>query len=796
MKNYKNSICSIVIILMSLLFMHNVSLVFSLDNQATSESIPIEQVRQNDSNGVPLLLDSMVEIEGEVTVSDQFGIIASIQDETAGVMIYDSYFASQVKIGDYVRIRGKVTQYRGLTEISGVTILEHIPGTPSIAPEKVTCFEIENEGINGLEHYEGELLRIDSVNVNTSQWYVTGSGTNYMLSDQTGSCEVRIDVDANLANTAVPGGAFSIIGVLSQYDYSEPYTSGYQIMPRFIEDIVTAGGPKLVNAPIESDINPHSITISWESASPAQSVIMYGATDQFEIDTLRFFENKTMHSVTLTDLTPATFYHVKAGAADANGETFFDDHLVITASNPESSGQMYVYFNRDIDVTVALPGNEALSNQNLADRFIERVQSANYSIDICFYSWNLTNVTDALIDAINRGVRVRFIYENSASFTSEIERLRNLRIQVIDDAYGNNSGEGLQHNKFAIFDARDHSSASDDWVWTGSFNMTNTNEGGLYASQNAIVIQDESLARAFTYEFNEMWGSSNDAPNSSNARFSARKLDDAPHIYNVNGKRLEMYHSPSDPMINRMIDIVSSAQYQIYFCSMVFTRYDLSNAMYDQRAMNPGLQLSGVFGSGQDQYSQYFPMIGEGDYAWDQPADVWLEKESGQLHHKYMIVDPDHPDSQPIVIMGSANWTNSAVERNDENIVIIYDSHIANQYLQEFSARYEAASGRKVSVKQVETEYSLPDEDFRLLQNYPNPFNASTNIQFTVKNPSRVSLHVIDVTGRTIDTLVDGLINTGSHVITYTPTTLPSGVYICRLKVNGLCSMRKMILLK
>ena len=32
-------------------------------------------------------------------------------------------------------------------------------------------------------------------------------------------------------------------------------------------------------------------------------------------------------------------------------------------------------------------------------------------------------------------------------------------------------------------------------------------------------------------------------------------------------------------------------------------------------------------------------MVGGGDYPWDPPADVWLDAETGSLHHKYMIFD-------------------------------------------------------------------------------------------------------------------------------------------------------------
>ncbi len=44
------------------------------------------------------------------------------------------------------------------------------------------------------------------------------------------------------------------------------------------------------------------------------------------------------------------------------------------------------------------------------------------------------------------------------------------------------------------------------------------------------------------------------------------------------------------------------------------------------------------------------------------------------MHNKYAIID------QKIVITGSFNWTQKAVEMNRENILIIQNEEIAKQY--------------------------------------------------------------------------------------------------------------------
>lgn len=63
-----------------------------------------------------------------------------------------------------------------------------------------------------------------------------------------------------------------------------------------------------------------------------------------------------------------------------------------------------------------------------------------------------------------------------------------------------------------------------------------------------------------------------------------------------------------------------------------------------------------------------------------------------KLHHKYMILDARVP-RRGTVITGSANWSAAANNSNDENTLFIFCDRIANQYVQEFYARFIRAGG-------------------------------------------------------------------------------------------------------
>ncbi|CUS79242.1 phospholipase D-like domain-containing protein, partial [Candidatus Kryptobacter tengchongensis] len=173
---------------------------------------------------------------------------------------------------------------------------------------------------------------------------------------------------------------------------------------------------------------------------------------------------------------------------------------------------------------------------------------------------------------------------------------------------------------------------------------------------------------------------------------------------------------------------------------------------------------------------------------------------TAQLHHKYCLIDPTHIYSDPILITGSYNWSNSAETRNDENVIIVYDTLLVNLYLQEFVARYKQNGGSDVItfVKKVESE----PMDFELYQNYPNPFNSETNITYTLPFGGFVSLKIFDLLGREVFTAVNSYQEAGKYQLNlrFDGVNLSSGVYFYRLDLNNserhISRTKKMIIIK
>ena len=198
--------------------------------------IPIAEAKANDANGVSARLGDLVTLRGIVTVSNQFPRPAYMQDNSGGMPIYDSTFANSVTIGDEVLVTGEITQYSGLNQIQNSIVIHSIISTGNtVNPLLVTPSQVNNDGVGGIENYEGQLVRINGVTVTelngspVSNWSGGTSGKNYRLTgvSPTDTVQIRIDESVNIVGTVAPSGPFDIICVVSQFKTTSPFIGGY-----------------------------------------------------------------------------------------------------------------------------------------------------------------------------------------------------------------------------------------------------------------------------------------------------------------------------------------------------------------------------------------------------------------------------------------------------------------------------------------------------------------------------------------------------------------------------------------
>ena len=767
--------------------------------ESYSQVIPIDSVRSQDANGVPLLLGQTVTVRGVVSMSEELGSpLVYFQDPTGGLVGYDGGLFNATNYGDSIEVTGVVSQYAGLTELDPVSNTVILDTGLSVTPRVVTTTDIR---VNG-EDYEGQLIRINDITavhntsgVNITEWTVSGSGANFRIIAGGDSCEIRIYGVTNIANTQVPSFPFSVIALSSQYDNTSPYTTGYQILPRSLSDfILPSGGGPLLSQIEYSNITQSSVTVSWSTSREADSKVRWMLSDsnyQNEIYTDSMYNATltTSHSFTLNNLSPGEIYFFNVSSTDTGGTT--TSALEYFATQSSSTGNINVYFNRSVDTTINT-GEPANGNANLQTKLLQRINSAQHSIDMALYSFDdLTQIKDALINAKIRGVKIRFVYDSRTN-QPLVNDLLAAGIPIMKRNYQTSD---IMHNKFFVFDYRG-GTPNNIWVWTGSTNVT---QQQFYTDRNNVIeIQDRTLAAIYTREFEEMWGSATDEPIPSRAKFGPAKTDNVPHLLNINNQQVEVYFSPSDNTTGSIEDMIANeTDYTIYFCAYAFTRFTISNKMYSK--WQNGRDVKGVFDFSNegDPNSVYHEMHGEGPYAWNPPADVWLDNQTGLLHHKYMIIDAPYPNSNPVVETGSYNYSNAATYYNDENILLIYSPRVANLYLQEFYKRYRESGGQGIIIIGAEPISNNVPKVFKLGQNYPNPFNPKSNIVYQIPKSSLVSLKVFDILGREVSELVSSKQEAGTYQITFDASSLASGVYFYSLTADGLLiDTKKMVLVK
>ena len=288
---------------------------------------------------------------------------------------------------------------------------------------------------------------------------------------------------------------------------------------------------------------------------------------------------------------------------------------------------------------------------------VEALDSARLSIDVAAYSLGLNSVRNALLRAHDRGVTVRIVMETDNVDRSDPQILMKAGVPIVDDRL-----QGLMHDKFIVIDKSE--------VWLGSMNYT---DSSTYEDNNNMIrIRSAKIAEDYLQEFEEMF---------SDNMFGPNVVAQTPNpTVTIDDTRIDVYFSPDDHVINALAALLSAAQESIYFLAFSFTSNELGDIVREKA--QAGLTISGVMDREQvltNQGTEFDPFR-------QAKLDVVIDGIEGQMHHKVFIVD------DKIVALGSYNFSKSAEERNDENMIIVYNEDIAHEFMREFQRVWAQAS--------------------------------------------------------------------------------------------------------
>lgn len=531
---------------------------------------------------------------------------------------------------------------------------------------------------------------------------------------------------------------------------------------------------QIITSRIEAlNITQNSFDIRWTNNQSANSYIRYGVTPNLELGVLNA-GNVLNPTINIVGGFPAQLYYIQAVAQVGSVIQQTDTLAFITASN--SSGDIKVYFNRPVNTSFAnSPENHAVQLPNaIDDTLIAYINRAQHSIDIMVYNLGSASGISDMAGAINQaflsGRAIRVIY-NQDTGNNGVALLHPDIPKLISPEPLFPNGHGLMHNKVFIFDAF-ASNANRPLVWTGSTNLTtqqiNTDPN------NVVIVQDQSLAKAYVMEFEEMWGSNSLIPNPTNARFGPFKKDNTPHYFNIGGKKVECFFSPSDGTNARIIQGVREATHDLTVNTMLITRNDIVNAILQTH--NNGVPVMVLVnhpneGGMQTQYDNL-----QSSLQWRIMSFSNIPQ-SGTLHHKLLFANA-HGGTNPFVLTGSHNWSTSAENRNDENTLVIYDADIVNQYLQEFMGRLGGL---------VSAEFFEP---FSQVVVYPNP--ATNVIHINLASGANIDeIRLVNAMGMVAQTIkpAGGLQNISIALDAY-----PAGVYFVQIHSEGVVHVEKFVL--
>lgn len=353
----------------------------------------------------------------------------------------------------------------------------------------------------------------------------------------------------------------------------------------------------------------------------------------------------------------------------------------------------------------------ARTDNYATDILVQMIDRADATIDFAVMGFSRDEVIDALERAHYRGVRLRFVGDgrHMEHPSRGYELMDQLDIpMIVGNMYH------IMHNKFFVIDGR--------YVITGTGNITPT--GFERNDNNWVLIDSPQMAADFTDEFEQLLG----------GRFgAAKRVNDNGNVYQVGDTTVELYFSPQEDAMGRILEAIDSAEHSIHFYIFAFTKdqvgsgfierhldfeaYNACCSLEAQQSLTDDewLDCEDQFACSQEPYVErgvrgvidrsqlhsngpYHEMYRlltwgvnmrlDGNETSRQPGDY--QAGGGRQHSKTFIIDAGTENA--MVLTGSFNWSSSATVANDETLLVIHGAEASNLYLNQFEDLWSRAN--------------------------------------------------------------------------------------------------------
>jgi phosphatidylserine/phosphatidylglycerophosphate/cardiolipin synthase-like enzyme len=317
-----------------------------------------------------------------------------------------------------------------------------------------------------------------------------------------------------------------------------------------------------------------------------------------------------------------------------------------------------------------------------------------------------------LAKAVEAGADVKIVFDDESSYKTENENvIRRARLDEMKVVIPRTVSEGIRHNKFIVLLKKGKPVA----VWTGS---TNISDGGIFGHSNVgHIVWSKDVARKYLDYWTDL--AANLTPGKLRPRNQA--LTPLP---------------PGKPAKNSITLVFSARDAKDSTASLQWYADRMAEAK-EISCITLAFNLDKVFGEVVSKPADTLRYIVKDDDLGDgetigQDRNVlfaagghleagalanFLEERDNPLntndyiHDKFMLVDPLGDD--PLVVSGSANFSQPSQRINDENMVVIRgDTRVADIYFGEFMRIFDHHYVRYIIQKLSKADHQDPDAGY------------------------------------------------------------------------------------
>ena len=437
-------------------------------------------------------------------------------------------------------------------------------------------------------------------------------------------------------------------------------------------------------------------------------------------------------------------YRVVAFKGTAAALTRFSTVDVNVTTEAEEAGNHDVFFNRGAAASqeyVRRFGNTQPDDNDPTDkrwewlsrgameameRFIARATGSSWAIRVAAYEFRFDSLAGWLKDAKDRGVDVQVLYDgndnppdkNSVVFPRDLNRetaadgrIKSVcRERVTRDDVAN---PPISHHKFIVLLRNGKPQA----VLTGS---TNFSRGGVFGQSNLVhIVEEPDIAQSYL----DCWSAIRQNPDHGELRDHFSAVNRIPAAYPPLGTITIMSPQRTLGALEWYAKLAQEAEGGL-FMTFAFGINKLFLDAYEDGAagirfalmdklLPPGTKKAArpaaeaamrkLRAKKENRFAVGNRLMTNRFDRWVRESLTGLNTHVGYVHTKFMLIDPLGDD--PIVITGSANFSDASTTANDENMLVIRRNvRVADIYLGEYMRLWNHYAFREWAAEHADDE--------------------------------------------------------------------------------------------